>query len=231
MKEKLLKVEAAIAGLPQKIKALYHNFIDELHVIREKMRDLGATNYELGLFHMDKGNIADAKMRFIFTIKLKKDFALAHYHLARCYLFNLNFDKAKHELKAAIDLDPSLDAAQYRLKLIDHNFKGQTIPIEVTKEDYNCLAYKYEDVVLQQLHYLAPELLAKAIATYFKEQNIDTAELKCLDLGCGTGLAGNSLAQEMAIKSLLGIDISIKMLELAKTLEINDTFLYTEMKE
>ncbi len=112
MKEKLLKLEATIIKLPQTIKFLCHKFYIDLGIALAKMKDLSNTNYELGLFHISKGNILDAKLRFKFTLKLKKDFTLAHYHLARCYLIESQFDKAKKELEKVIESDSNFILAK-----------------------------------------------------------------------------------------------------------------------
>lgn len=231
MKQKLLKLEKMIVGIPQQLKVMYKAALEHFKTASIKIKDLSNTNYELGLFHIDKGNLRDAEMRFLFVLRLKKDFALAHYHLARCYLFNVKFDKAKKELEIALALDPSLEIAQYRLNLANQEIKNLSISVEATKEDYNALAYKYEKFMLEDLDYSAPELLSQAIASFIEHQNLDTQNLKCLDIGCGTGLAGGCLRSEVALKSLLGIDISSNMLNLAKTLEINDKVTYTETRE
>ena len=231
MKEKLLKIESTILRLPQTFREYFYDLIEHFKVIREKLKDLAKTNYELGLFHLENGNLADAKMRFIFALKLKGELAPAHYHLARCHLFNLAFDKAKHELETAIALDPSLSLAKYRLKLLNSTVADDLIPIAVIREDYNTSANNYEEYMLNRLNYNAPEYLAKALASSIKQEMVGQEELNCLDLGCGTGLAGACLAEQVTIKSLLGIDISVKMLELAKTLEIKGNPVYTEVKE
>ena len=201
MKTKILELEEFIVSLPKKVKCYIENFIKQIHVAQDKLKNLSETNYNLGLFHMDKGNISDAKMRFMFVIKLKPDFALAHYHLARCYLFNLAFDKARSELEASLALD------------------------------YNSLSAQYENYVEVQQKYRAPELLSKMIAKYIEESEEESEDMLALDLGCGTGLVGAYLKQVVAIKSLIGVDISRNMLLLAKELEINNNPIYTEARE
>ena len=94
--------------------------------------------------------------------------------------------------------------------------------------------------MIEQEKYMAPEILANAISSYLEktppltdeEQDIETVknEHTCLDIGCGTGLAGIYLAQSVTIKSLTGIDISPNMIELSKTLEIDSKLLYSKNK-
>ena len=230
MKEKLLNLEASVASIPQKIRVFFNNAMQEIYIAIDKLKNLSETNYRLGLYHMDKGNIRDAKMRFSFVLKLKPDFAPAHYHLARCHLFNLDFDKAKTELNLALSLDPNLKVAEYRLNLVNHTIGGnEDIPTQVIREDYNSLAQNYEDYMINRLKYNAPETLVKAIEKYLT--NIDKDNINALDLGCGTGLVGAFIRSEVAIKSLIGIDISANMLDLAKELVIDGESVYNMTKE
>jgi len=231
MKQKLLKLEKAIISLPGKVKSFYNLSLEHFRSISIKMKDLGNTNYELGLFHLNKGNLRDAEMRFIFAIKIKKNFALAHYHLARCHIFNNKIDNAIKELEKALNLDPGLELAKYRLNFLNKKIKNPYISPIATKEDYDALAHKYESIMLDDLDYSAPDLLSQAIATLIKKENLDSHNLSCLDIGCGTGLAGGSLRSQVALKSLIGVDISMNMLDLAKILEIDNKLAYNETKE
>ena len=95
MKNRILQLEEFIISIPNKIRELCIDLIKQCYTVIGKLKDLSQTNYNLGIFHIDKGNINDAKMRFRFTIKLNPEIALSHYHLARCHIFDLEFDKAK----------------------------------------------------------------------------------------------------------------------------------------
>ncbi|NEO92716.1 MAG: class I SAM-dependent methyltransferase [Moorea sp. SIO3G5] len=86
---------------------------------------------------------------------------------------------------------------------------------EVEKE-YDTLAQVYEDKVLNwqyACHQVAAELMAKFVAS----------DGKILDLGCGTGLAGQAL-REQGYKTIIGVDISQKSLDIAR-----DKHIYTAL--
>ncbi len=86
---------------------------------------------------------------------------------------------------------------------------------EVEKE-YDTLAQVYEDKVLNwqyACHQVAAELMAKFVAT----------DGKILDLGCGTGLAGQAL-REQGYQTIIGVDISQKSLDIAR-----DKNIYTDL--
>ena len=169
MKEKLLKLEEAIVKIPTIIKNLYCEVIEEIKLSFIKLKDISTTNFDLGIHHMNCGNISDAKMRFILVIKLKPEIAMAHYHLGRCHMFNLAFDKAKAEFEITLNLDPTITKAKYRLDLINHQVTDLQIPTEVTREDYNTLSKNYENYMLNQLGYNAYDQLAVAMVEFIKE--------------------------------------------------------------
>lgn len=228
MKIKILALEDFIVSIPQKCKTYIADLIKYIHEAIDKLTNLSQTNYDLGVFHINKGNMRDAKMRFIFVIKLKPDMALAHYHLARCHLFNLEFDKAKSELETSLTLDPHLSCAKYRLDVLENDIHNTPIPIEIIREDYDNFASKYEDYLEKKLKYTAPEKLSTMLCKYIKDSQLESQGMFALDLGCGTGLVGIYLRQLVAIKSLTGIDISKNMIDLAEELELNNQPLYTE---
>ena len=230
MKEKLIKIQNNLLSLPTKIKDGYSFFIDYLFTIISKSKNLSKTNYELGLFHLNKGNFYDAKMRFIFAIKMKKDFALAYYHLSRCYLNNFDYQKAKIELEKALSLDSSLSLAKTRLDFINKDFIGNSIPIEIIKEDFETIAFKYEESMVQN-NYAIYDTLVNNIVSAMEPIEENDNSYACLDLGCGTGLVGAALVEKVAIKSLVGVDISINMLNLAKLLEIDNKSVYSKILE
>ncbi len=93
--------------------------------------------------------------------------------------------------------------------------KWNTEIAEVEKE-YDTLAQVYEGQVLNwqyACHQVAAELMAKFVAS----------DGKILDLGCGTGLAGQAL-REQGYQTIIGVDISQNSLDIAR-----DKNLYTAL--
>jgi predicted TPR repeat methyltransferase len=73
------------------------------------------------------------------------------------------------------------------------------------------------------LSYQAPERLQELI----RAEIGDAAGLEILDLGCGTGLAGEGLKERAA--RLVGVDLSSEMLELARERGIYDQLEVAEI--
>lgn len=231
MKEKFIKIEKALTKIPEKAIQLYTDLKKEILESREKLKDIGSTNYNLGLYHLDNQNIRDAILRFKIAMHFNKNFAYIYYNLARCYIFNEKHDKARLELEKAIAIDDTLVEAHYRLSLIDRNYKNMSIPLQVVKEDFNLKAKTYEAEMIINLGYTAPHQLATKIVELLKEKKHSLEKLTCLDLGCGTGILGSMLRDTVALETLVGVDISPNMLELAKSLENNGTSTYDQVSE
>lgn len=228
MKNFLNKLENTFTALPRMIKGTFNNYIKEFYVAKAKLQNFVQTNYQLGVHHIDRCNMSDAKLRFFMVTKLEPNFALAHYHLARCHLYNLAFDKAKEELHIAISLDKKLQAAKFRLEMLNQEVRNnEPMPMQVIEEDYDNLSSKYEELIENQQEQDAQEILAKLIAKH--TEGIEDPFV--LDLGCGTGLMGIHLRRIVAIKSLLGIDISERMSDLAKQLVLDDHSVYNHIKK
>ena len=95
---------------------------------------------------------------------------------------------------------------------------GGTTDSQKAAAEYDCLSEVYEQQVAQwkyNCHDVAAELLKKFLPV----------QGKILDLGCGTGLAGEALAQQ-GYQHITGADISEKSLALAEKKKV-----YTELHQ
>ena len=68
---------------------------DEVVSIRKKCNNLKETNFKLGLSHIEKGNLADASLRFTIIIRFWPDFKEAYYQKARVCMLQNNPEMAK----------------------------------------------------------------------------------------------------------------------------------------
>ena len=88
---------------------------------------------------------------------------------------------------------------------------------EFIKETFDSFAPEFEKT-LSDLEYQAPDLIREAL-----EKNLKTSiftKYHILDLGCGTGLCGEKIKKFATIRGLLGVDLSEKMLEIARAKKI-----------
>lgn len=99
-------------------------FKDELELIKSKLRTLLETNYQLGLRHIERGNISDAIFRFKFIKRFWPHCYDAYYQLAYCYLLDKRPYRAKKVLDELLEKCPEYsNKAQELLIQIDENEK------------------------------------------------------------------------------------------------------------
>ena len=89
-------------------------------------------------------------------------------------------------------------------------------PDSYVESFFDRFAPRFEQRLLGELNYSAPETVARLLQPWFAGKT----ELRVADLGCGTGLSGFFARPHAA--SLVGVDLSAAMLEIARTREIYD---------
>lgn len=121
--------------------------------------------------------------------------------------------------KAALELQPQHPIASYMLAALTGQAQWRAAPSDFVSQLYDRYAATYEQSVLHQLNYQVPDLFVRAIVQH---KNVKEAAWQILDLGCGTGLAGQVICG--FARTLIGVDVSSVMLDLAA-----DKKIYTEL--
>ena len=93
------------------------------------------------------------------------------------------------------------------------------------RDIFNAFADDFENV-LGSLDYAVPSLMAEALEAL--AQNVRLKKMKILDAGCGTGLCGAYLKKYAKFRGLDGVDLSEKMLEVARRKKLY-TRLYNQV--
>ncbi len=129
------------------------------------------------------------------------------------------FKSASKAFKNALKLDPSNGTAQHLLAVIEGK-TPEKAPADYVKQLFNAYSDRFDDHLQNELMYQTPtELL------HLLESNAGKRQWnRCIDLGCGTGLMGELIAD--SVQTLIGIDLSNMMLIEAKKKKI-----YTELIE
>lgn len=123
------------------------------------------------------------------------------------------FDEAENLYTRLLQLNPSHSAAKHMVNAL----KGTTTssaPLEYVESVFDSYANHFEESLLQDLQYKTPTELWKLYRTHFPYNNKGL----CLDLGCGTGLAGQAF--QPACSAIHGVDISKKILSIAEKKQI-----------
>lgn len=202
---------------------------EEIRSAREKMKDLVKTNYDLGIFHLEKGNVVDAAFRFQMLLRFQPDNIAGTYQLGRCYYLQGKNDKAQHCFNKVLAAQPAHAEAQYMLALLQGRTDIQELPIGVVRDYFNHIADEYDAEYVQNQEYRGHE---KCFETAKRAlENGQSKKVSILDLGCGTGLCAALFREsEMAIK-IKGIDVSPRMLEHARKRLVHERSTYNFVKD
>ena len=81
----------------------------EKSLIKEKMKDLHSTNFELGLKHLENGRLKDASIRFFLMRKFWPDDPDAYFQHAYCLILRNKNEAAKKVLEELLRKNPNYD--------------------------------------------------------------------------------------------------------------------------
>lgn len=81
----------------------------ELELIKTKSQNLLESNYQLGLRHIEKGNLGDAIFRFRFIKKFWPNHYDTYIQLANCYIIKKRYNKALLVLDELTIINPTYE--------------------------------------------------------------------------------------------------------------------------
>ena len=150
------------------------------------------------------------------AVALGPTFAQPYLNLGRLYALAGDTLNAAATFEAAIARGIDVDSFRHLLSAL----KGETTlraPDAYTRSLFDNFASDFDRRLIDELGYEVPQTLVKQIKTLAPQ-----ADLRVVDLGCGTGLCGAAFGGDCS--QLTGIDISGLMLEKARARD-----LYTEL--
>lgn len=199
----------------------------ELTTFIEKSKNLLDTNIEIGLYHFYKGNISDAKLRFRVISIFRANSATVCYNIGRCYFAEGNINKAYKCFIKTIKLDSHHEEASYYIKKITHSTSIKQLPKNLIKQYFDHTGEYFVEHWLIAKQYRGHELIHTAITKVFK--NDFHSKFSILDLGCGTGICGHFLKIHNIGSHNTGVDISNRMLNIARGCLIKGKAVYNEL--
>ncbi len=180
--------------------------------------------YNLGVAHMSQGQLPQAVDYYLKTLALIPDHLDAMLNLAGCYIKSQNRPAAKQYYQQVLQLDSENTVANYMISALSEDMTPETAPEAYIKNLFDNYANYFDRHATGGLQYQAPTILVAKVRQFVALQD---ARMTVLDLGCGTGLCGS------AIKSwsqcLVGVDISPKMIEQARSKQIYDELIVGDM--
>ncbi|MGD9638262.1 MAG: tetratricopeptide repeat protein [Alphaproteobacteria bacterium] len=173
------------------------------------------------------GDIEEAIGLFCSSLYLKPDLIQTKYNLALA-IYDLYFQQ---------DQEKAIKITENWLRNVKNDpvathlllsLKGETLENGASSayltEFFDAFALDFEKT-LDNLKYQTPNIIGKILS----DLNLSQAGLNILDLGCGTGLCGKIL--KPYAQTLVGIDLSSKMLEKAKDKRVYDRLEQQDLKK
>lgn len=175
--------------------------------------NLAQAHYGLGVTLLEQADFNNAAGYFRNALMRKADFAEAYNGLGFTLLELGQSAQALACFQKSLSLDPDNGMALHLAASLTGS-NPESPPRQYIEKLFDGFAGDFDDK-LQQLDYDTPQRLAALIQPLRPQTG---ARWNVLDLGCGTGLVGVQLAS--CATQLVGIDLSTKMLEKARTRQL-----------
>lgn len=197
-------------------------------ILETTPKDLEA-NYNMGVALMCSGELEPAQTYFETVLTLETKHVDTLCNLAAIAVRLNDYATAKKHYQQAAQYQPDSPLIQYMLSSLTGN---DTVEIPARAPDqyienlFDNYAFFFDKHLKDVLHYQAPKLLHDALC------DITTPPKhgwNILDLGCGTGLSAQPFVPYA--KTLIGVDLSQRMLKEAKQKEIYSDLHKTDLVE
>ncbi|HEX4044764.1 MAG TPA: tetratricopeptide repeat protein [Gammaproteobacteria bacterium] len=167
--------------------------------------------FNLGVISTQQSKIRDAVDFYLSLLKINPDIFEAHNNVGIAYLFLKNVDNALIHFREALRLQPDNVAIQHSVQILMRDESLSTSPRGYIQALFDSYADYYDAHLVNILHYDVPQILFELVK---KTSGVAYQTWRIVDLGCGTGLSGQLF--KTAHNVLIGVDLSEKMLALAK---------------
>ena len=191
-------------GRDAEAEQAYHKAIelDQNHV---------AAHNNLGVLYSRSGRNQQAFDYFCKAIVLSPTHTKSYRLLAIAYERLGEVDKAADTYRQWMKIEPDNAVPRHHLAACLGLDTPERASDEYIIATFDSFAASFEDVLLSNLHYRAPQLIISLVG---EQLGPPAADLDVLDAGCGTGLCGPLIAERA--KSLTGVDLSAGMLDKAR---------------
>ncbi len=166
------------------------------------------TLYNLACCYKDNSQQTLAIKTYREVLRLVPYHSSANSNLAFLYHLAGNIDLAVQHYRMVLEVNPDHQAAQHMVAALTGAMATHS-PDDYVKTIFDNYSEYFEQSLVKELEYCVPGSLRKCLDTAFPGRRFKRG----LDLGCGTGLSGQSFID--IIDVLDGLDLSEKMIALA----------------
>ena len=226
---------AALKWDPKNVRAT--NNIGTVHMMREQPEialewflkavrldeDFVEAFFNAGIAYKDIGDLSTAANYFNAAISRKKDLPRAYRYLSELYRARGKRDLQQETLRAWLDVSPDSATAKHLLAASQGESSVLRASDDFIREEFDDFADTFNEK-LEKLEYTTPQKLIDLLG----QQDVPPNSLdRALDAGCGTGLCGAGIAD--LARSVVGVDLSSKMLQQASVLGIYEELVEDEL--
>lgn len=231
------KVSAFMKGFSMKetaqsAKDLINSQIEEIGIIRQKIKDLKTTNIQLGIKHFDLGFIDDSIFRFKLVKRIWPDAVVANYYLGRSYVEKFQYENAAPYIDEYLKSGHKefLEEAKYCYDIV-HNRVNliKSIPESLVKRYYT-LIIEMMDTLIQIPNPCPQELLVSRMSAELTKIGKPYGNT-VLDIGCGTGFLAEKIRQKKIASSIDGIDFNREMIQKCAGKKYEEFSLFDKLSE
>jgi len=181
--------------------------------------------YNLGQACRQLGRLKRAEKCFRQVVAARPEAAAVHDLLGYTLQDMGQPDQAKVCYRKALELEPNRLGTQYLLSALDkHADTPERAPDEYVQGLFDGFANRFEGTLVGELGYRIPRCVYELVV---EQVGCDRQDLAILDLGCGTGLCGETVKKLSG--RLVGVDLSERMLEIARGKAIYDSLQVGEV--
>ncbi|MDF1615003.1 tetratricopeptide repeat protein [Desulfurivibrio dismutans] len=171
--------------------------------------------YNLGVLYRRMSRYTEALRYFLQVIELDSDYAPAHSHLGAMWVELDEKELAIPFFEKLVALDHQAESARHMLAALREETPAAP-PKDYVAGLFDHYGARFESELMEQLGYRVPFIMAELLREAAGERMFE----RLLDLGCGTGLAGEAFLAQAA--HLTGVDLSAGMLEQARQKRVYD---------
>ncbi len=205
-----------------------HGKTDQALVLLQRSLEIEPGNplalNNLGVVLSDAGHTAEAAACLEHSLQLQPHNCDILYNLSGLYNCQGKFDQARHTLEKLLKLQPDHAAARHMLAAVCGT-DTDSAPAPYITETFDKYAHRFESHTRGSLGYTVPAALAALIESRWPDRQFDHG----LDLGCGTGLVGDSLREQ--VNRFTGIDLSPNMLAIAEQKKCYNDLICTDLAD
>ena len=184
--------------------------------------------YKWALDHAARGDLAAAADILLQTVELAPGFATAWFALGAIRDVQGDRDGAVAAFAAARDSDSEdFHGARLHLARLGSGEATPAMTETYVRRLFDQHAPDFDHALLERLEYRGPALLLEAMQSVCQALGRPVSFSNMLDLGCGTGLAGEAFRPFVA--RLAGVDLSPGMVEQARAKRLYDRLEAAEL--